>query len=455
MRTGLGRENDQTRLQGAAPHVLGPIAAVVVAAALLAGCGGAHRRPVHTATTTLHVHRVVHKAPPRPRFPRGTGRLRVALEDAFKQAGRFSGGAVYDLTDHSWLFALRGGVKRPPASVEKLFTTVAVLSKLGAGATLKTEVLGVGHRAAGGVWHGDLYLRGGGDPTLGDETFLRTWERGYGPTAAELARKLKAKGIRRVTGHVIGDGALFDNKVGPPSMGFAPDLPDLGGELSALVYDHGAATRGWSPAAFAARELAQTMVSTGIMAQATRRTGKAPPTAQVLATVSSPQISTLLRLMNVPSDDLFAELFAKQLGARFGGGGSTAAGARVIGQVISGYGIDPRIVDGSGLSRSDHSSPVEIVELLRELWGTARGAQVYSSLPTVGVNGTVQTIGVHTAAKGACVAKTGTLTDVTNLAGYCHSHGRQRLAFALFVDGPPNWRAIELESAMVGAIARL
>ncbi len=459
MGTGFGREHGRPRLEGAAPRILRAkiiaIAAPVLAVLVLAGCGGAHRRPVHTtATTTLHVRRVVHKAPPRPRFPHGTRQLRAALDNLFKQTGRFSGGAVYDLTDHSWLFALRAGIKRPPASVEKLYTTVAVLSKLGAGATLKTEVLGTGHRA-GGVWHGDLYLRGGGDPTFGDETFLRTWEQGYGPTAAELARDLKAKGIRGVTGHVIGDGALFDNKVGPPSTGFAPDLPDLGGQLSALVYDHGATARGWDPAAFAARELAQTMLSNGIVAHATQRTGKAPPNAQLLATVSSPRMSTLLRLMNVPSDDLFAELFAKQLGARFGGGGSTAAGARVIGQVISRYGIDPRIVDGSGLSRSDHSSPFQIVELLHELWGTTRGAQVYSSLPTVGVNGTVQTIGVHTAAKGACVAKTGTLTDVTNLAGYCHSRGRQRLAFALFVDGPPNWRAIELEGAMVGAIARL
>jgi D-alanyl-D-alanine carboxypeptidase/D-alanyl-D-alanine-endopeptidase (penicillin-binding protein 4) len=430
-----------------------PVGVAVLATGLLAGCGGARRHPVHT--TTLHVRRVVHRAPPGPHLPPGTGRLRAALDRAVKQAGRFSGGAVYDLTDHAWLFGLRAAVKRPPASVEKLYTTVAVLSKLGPHATFQTRVLGVGHRARNGMWYGNLYLRGGGDPTFGDETFLRTWEHGYGPTAAELAHQLKALGIRRVSGHVIGDGALFDDKVGPPSTGFAPDLPDLGGELGALIYDHGAAMRGWSPAAFAARELAQTMVSMGMMAQATRRTGTVPPTARVLASVSSPPVLTLLRLMNVPSDDLFAEMFAKQLGARFGAGGSTAAGAGVIERVVSSYRLHPRIVDGSGLSRLDHSSPQQVVELLRELWGTARGAQVYSSLPVVGVSGTVKTIAVHTPARGRCVAKTGTLTDVTNLAGYCHSRMGQRLAFALFVDGPPNWRALQLESAMIGAIARL
>ena len=41
---------------------------------------------------------------------------------------------------------------------------------------------------AGGVWHGNLYLRGGGDPTFGDGTFNRVWELGYGPTAPQLAR---------------------------------------------------------------------------------------------------------------------------------------------------------------------------------------------------------------------------------------------------------------------------
>ena len=53
-------------------------------------------------------------------------------------------------------------------------------------------MLGTGHLDRAGVWHGDLYLRGGGDPTFGDGTFNRIWEYGYGPTASELARDLRA-----------------------------------------------------------------------------------------------------------------------------------------------------------------------------------------------------------------------------------------------------------------------
>jgi D-alanyl-D-alanine carboxypeptidase/D-alanyl-D-alanine-endopeptidase (penicillin-binding protein 4) len=353
------------------------------------------------------------------------------------------------------LFALRAGIARPPASVEKLYTSVAVLSDLGPSARLQTKLMGAGHLGAGGVWHGDLYLVGGGDPTLGDGGFNRAWEDGYGPTAAELARQLEARGIRRISGHLIGDGSIFDNRRGPPSSGFAPDVNDLGGQLGGLTYDHGATTPKLSPGAFAARELALTLRAHHVSVRASRAGAAAPAGARRLAAVASPPMSVLLRLMDVPSDDFFAEMLTKQLGLRFGaGGGTTAAGAQVISDALAPLGLHPRIVDGSGLSRADRSSPDQVVRLLRALRSTPAGHRLYASLPVVGVSGTVQRIAANTAARGACVAKTGTLNGVTNLAGWCHSRGRKLLAFALFIDGPPNWRALPMLSAMVTSIAR-
>jgi D-alanyl-D-alanine carboxypeptidase/D-alanyl-D-alanine-endopeptidase (penicillin-binding protein 4) len=353
------------------------------------------------------------------------------------------------------LFALRAGIARPPASVEKLYTTVAVLSDLGPTARLQTKVMGAGHLGTGGVWHGDLYLVGGGDPTLGDGGFNRSWENGYGPTAAQLAHQIEARGIRTVSGHLVGDGSIFDDRRGPPSSGFLPDIDDLGGQLGGLTYDHGAATRKLSPGAFAARELALTLRAHHVSVRASRAGGASPPGARQLAVVSSPPMSALLRLMDVPSDDFFAEMLTKQLGLRFGaGGGTTAAGAQVVSDAIASYGIHPQIVDGSGLSRSDRSSPDQVVRLLRALRGTATGSELYASLPAVGISGTVRRIAANTAARGACVAKTGTLNGVTNLAGWCHSRRGTLLAFALFIDGPPNWRALPMLSAMVTSIAR-
>ena len=370
-------------------------------------------------------------------------------------AGPASGAEVYDLSLGTELFALRGGVKRPPASVEKLWTSIALLSELGPNARLHTTVLGTGHLGPGGIWHGNLYLRGGGDPTFGDGAFNRTWNLGYGSTPGQLAQQLKGRGIRRVTGSVFGDASLFVPSPGGPATRYAPDVPDFGGELSALTYDHGSTSGSLTPAAFAVRQFVATLRAEGVQASAGPATGVAPPGARPLTSVSSPPLSVLLRLMDVPSDDLFAELLTDQLGVRFGDGGSIPDGAAVIDQaVVNDYDLHPRIVDGSGLSRGDHSSPREVVDLLRDVWHTPTGEMLWNSLPVVGVSGTTQTIATRTAAQGNCVAKTGTLDYVTNLAGYCHRPGRHVLAFALFIDGPSNERAVVLEGRMVAAIAK-
>ncbi len=403
------------------------------------------------ATATTQTTTVV---PRPPATPPPLVRLRASLTSQLKKAGPDSGALVYDLTAKQTLFALRASVGRPPASVEKLYTTVALLSELGPGAELTTTVLGAGHLGPGGVWHGDLYLQGGGDPTLGDGAFNRAWEQGYGPTANDLVAQLSGAGIRKVTGSVIGDGSLFDRLRGGPATAYGPDVPDFGGQLAGLTYDHGATSKGLSPPAFAAKELVLTMRGAHIKARAAKRTGPPPAGARTLASVHSPPLSVLLRLMDVPSDDFFAEMLTKQLGVRFGGGGSIQAGAQVISEVISSFGLHPTIVDGSGLSRSDSSSPGQVVALLRTMWNTPIGRTLAASLPVVGVSGTVQRIAPHTIAQGRCMAKTGTLNYVTNLAGYCTARDHHVLAFALMMDGPPNWTAMQLLSKMVPAIAR-
>ena len=381
-------------------------------------------------------------------------RLQQQLTSAFAKAGPDSGGLVYDLTAHQTLFSLRANVGRPPASVEKLYTTVTLLSELGPDARLTTTILGDGHLGPGGVWHGNLYLVGGGDPTFGDGGFNRAWEHGYGPTANQLVGQLAHAGIKRVTGWVIGDAALFDDLRGGPATGYAPDVPDFGGQLSALTYDHGSTFKKLNPGAFAAKELVLTMHGAGIGARPLNRTLPAPPGTVRLASVQSPPLSVMLKLMDVPSDDLFAEMLTKQLGVRFGTGGSIAAGAKVISQTIDTLGVHPVIVDGSGLSRRDRSSPGQVVDLLTAMSGTTIGRVLSDSLPVVGVSGTVQGIAAHTAAQGRCIAKTGTLNYVTNLAGYCTTAAHHLLAFALMIDGPGNWTAYQLLDRMVPAIAR-
>ena len=380
--------------------------------------------------------------------------LAAALGRTLKAAGPQSGALVYDLGAQQTVFSQRAAVARPPASVEKLYTTVALLRVLGPQARLHTDVLGRGHQR-GSTWHGDLYLRGGGDPTFGDAGFIRGFEHGEGATVQSLVQQLAARGIRRVTGQVYGDESLFDLRRGGLLTHYAMDTPDFEGQLSALDFNHGSALKRVGPARFAVKEFVIDLRGAGITARAASHTATTPSGAQSLATVPSPPVSAMTRLMDVPSDDLFAELLTKQLGVLFGGGGTISDGAQVIrGTISAAFGMRPTILDGSGLSRDDRSSPADVVDLLRDVWRTPVGQGLSASMATVGVNGTVQYIGLKTAARGRCIAKTGTLNDVTNLAGYCHTvHGRD-VAFAMMIDGPPNATAIPLESRMIGAIAR-
>jgi D-alanyl-D-alanine carboxypeptidase/D-alanyl-D-alanine-endopeptidase (penicillin-binding protein 4) len=381
-------------------------------------------------------------------------RLTNTLVHTLRASGPQTGLMVYDLNTKRQLFARNATMARPPASVEKLYTTVALMRRLGPDVRLHTDVLGAGHLAHG-IWHGNLYLRGGGDPTFGDSGFNHVWNHGFGATPNQLARQLRRRGIRKVNGRVFADESLFDRLRGGLSTGYRMDTPDFGGSLSALTYDHGTATRRLSPALLADREFVYTLRGAGIAARMARRAVVTPRRARLLAVISSPPLSVLIRLMDVPSDDLFAELLTKQLGVLFGHHGTITAGARVIRSTLATtYGLHPKLLDGSGLSRRDRSSPVQIVDLLRDVWRTVTGGELAAALPTVGEQGTVQGIGTKTPARGRCLAKTGTLDDVTNLAGYCRARGGHMLAFAIMVDGPPNWTATVLESRMIGAIAR-
>jgi D-alanyl-D-alanine carboxypeptidase/D-alanyl-D-alanine-endopeptidase (penicillin-binding protein 4) len=440
-------------LDGSLSHTSGQDGTVAAATRSTAGHTSrrGHRRRTHTVTVpgspTLT---------PVARLSSGPAqqRLRRALDRSLASAHtREVGALVYDITAGRELYAAHPATGRPPASVEKLWTATALMDRLGPDARLHTAILGTGFQR-GGVWHGNLYLRGGGDPTFGDTAFNEVWNHGYGANAATLVAQLQRRGIHRVTGRLYADESLFDTRRGALITDYRPDIPDLGGQLSALTYDHGTTLPHYTPATFAAHEVALTMRGFRIAVTAAGHSARTPVDADLLATVASPPTSELIRLMNVPSDDFFAELLTKQLGVLFGHGGSISAGAAVIAQTIAAhYGLRPLLLDGSGLGRADRTSPLQVVELLRDVNATAVGRELSASLPTTGVNGTVQGIGAKTAAQGRCLAKTGSLNNVTNLAGYCETRSGQEIAFGLFIDGPDNGTGFELESRMVGAIA--
>jgi len=371
-------------------------------------------------------------------------------------AGPQSGAYVFDLTTATPLFSERAESPRPPASVEKLYTATTALELMGPEATLSTTVLGTGHPGANGRWEGNLYLHGGGDPTFGSASFVASHYGGQGATVAKLAALVKAAGVREVTGSVNGDESWFDSLRGEPASGYAWD-PDLEGTLSGLAFNRGetgSQSGAHAPAAYAALRLRGALRAEGIKVHG-GGAAVAPAGATVVATEVSPDLNTLLGLTLPPSDNFFAETLLKDLGARFGGAGTTVAGAAVVRATIAhDFGLHPYLLDGSGLSHSDHTTPKQVVELLTKLAPTPLGTTLRNDLAVAGHTGTLDERMRHTPASGRCQAKTGTLIGVSNLAGYCESEGGDILAFAFFTDGIETGEAHTIQDNMAITLAR-
>jgi D-alanyl-D-alanine carboxypeptidase/D-alanyl-D-alanine-endopeptidase (penicillin-binding protein 4) len=402
--------------------------------------------------------RAAARTPPHARTARSPqSTLKRALNQGIKAAGRSSGAYVVDLSTGQALFSSAASTPRLPASVQKLYTTSTALLRFGPNANLVTSVYGVGQLAGNGGWIGTLYLRGGGDPTFGSAAYDR-FAYGTGATMQRLVANLvRTRGIRSVHGAIVGDESYFDSRRGTPATGYAVSSY-VEGQLSALVYDRGLADEQGSsfqrrPALFTAGAFAGALRAGHVSVPASTRvyTGATPAGAHLLTIVHSPRMATLIKLTNAPSDNFFAETLLKDIGARFAGVGSTAAGVGVVkAQIATDFGIHPSFDDGSGLSYNDHSSPIQVEYLLAKMAGHA---DFVNSLAVAGETGTLAGEMQGTIAQGACRGKTGTLSTVSNLVGYCTAQDGHTLAFAFLMNSIDPNAAHPIQNAMVEALA--
>ena len=368
----------------------------------------------------------------------GLQATRESLSRAMGSAGAASGAHVVDLDTGETLYSLRADVARVPASVEKLYTTAAALLRYGTAGRLQTRLLAEVAPDEAGVVAGDVYLVGGGDPYLG---------------RAQLRELIEEAGIEEIEGRVIGDESFFDERRGPPSSAFKTSI--YVGPLSALTYNRGktgVSRPFWqaTPPLFAAQALHAELKRARITVGKRPRRGVAPETAVALAAVESAPMATLARLTNVPSDNFNAEQLIKALGAHFGTGGTTAAGAAVVRAAVEPFGAEPQVADGSGLSRSNRTTPRDVVELLEGMQGEAT---FEGSLAVAGRSGTLHRRMRGSPAAGRCHAKTGTLRSVSSLAGYCRTASGRRVAFAILMNRVSPTGARWLQDRMATALA--
>jgi D-alanyl-D-alanine carboxypeptidase/D-alanyl-D-alanine-endopeptidase (penicillin-binding protein 4) len=348
-------------------------------------------------------------------------KLERALAAAGIPASR-RGAVVIDLETGETVFARNARRGLLPASNEKLPIAYVALTLLGPGYRIHTEALGDGERI-GAEWDGDLVLKGYGDPNL-SKAGLKT-----------LARRVRATGIRSISGDLVGDESAFDRRRMAPgwkSSFFINECPPL----SALSVDRGRDTSA-SPPIVAVRRFAEALRSVGVTVKGRLRLGRASEEATPLALINSPPLRKLLRFMNRESDNYSAELLLKQIGASENEWGSTVNGASLVADTLDDAGVPlggVRIADGSGLSPLDRLTPAALGTLLAEAWNDSAIRWTFvSSLAIAGRNGTLAHRLSRPPALGNIRAKTGTTSLASALAGYV----RDRYAFVILQNGSP------------------
>jgi serine-type D-Ala-D-Ala carboxypeptidase/endopeptidase (penicillin-binding protein 4) len=391
---------------------------------------------------------------------RATARVSAAtmcpqLRSRLVRGGRSSGLFVIDAGTGRTICQRSGRTRRIPASNMKLFTTATALARFGPDQRLATSIYSSGDIDASGVLHGNLYLVGGGDPALASPVFAQRFVSGLGTDLFDLTGEAQLAGIKRVTGRLFADDTIFDRVRGVADSGFGTS-PYIG-PLSGLDFDSGYAddnARHFAadPAIVAADRLADDLRAHGVQVSNDVSLRAAPTDAHKIGEVISPQMKALTNETDVFSNNFFAEMLLKDLGARFGTAGTTLGGTQVVRKFVRGLGTGVRQVDGSGLTRSNRVSPAQVAHLLVAMRHQPAGDDFVDSLPVAGREGTVADRMRGTAAAGRCHTKTGTLTGVSALSGYCFNRDGKVMAFSILMNGVGNLAEAHLQQDRMAAL---
>lgn len=343
-----------------------------------------------------------------------------------------------------------------PASLQKLVTAVATLEALDPGLRFRTEALLTAPPIDGVV--GDIHLRGGGDPILATAEYMAR-ERNQPQVFTDidrLADELVAAGVRVVSGAVVGDEGRYDTERYNPAWPARFITQSQSGPLSGLSVNDGFAYvpgtdvfgAAPDPAAYAAEVLALALQERGVSVGAPSRAGPTPPEATVAAAIESPPVVDIVAQMLRESDNNTAELLVKELGFQGAGAGTTPAGVEVVRATLADEGLDvsaATILDGSGLAPGDTATCTLISELLLH---PDTAEEIATALPVAGESGTLARRFTRPEVAGQLRAKTGTLNQVTALAGIAETGVADTARFSLMANvGPAERIAFEVIAA--------
>ena len=177
------------------------------------------------------------------------------------------------------------------------------------------------------------------------------------------------------------------------------------------------------------------------------RQGEVPKQATLLARAYSPDLVDIIRDINKFSNNTMAQQLFLSIGAH----ARTAAdkddgqaAQRAIKQLMKRKGINPDqlvIENGSGLSRNERITARALSQILQDAWNGPYAAEFTSSMPLVGMDGTMRKRLRNTAMRGQAHIKTGTLNNVRAIAGFSRDRNGKTWAVVAMLNDPRPWGA--------------
>jgi D-alanyl-D-alanine carboxypeptidase/D-alanyl-D-alanine-endopeptidase (penicillin-binding protein 4) len=359
---------------------------------------------------------------------------------ADESLGRHVVAAVSDLTaaaDARPLVSVGDG-PATPASTTKLLTSTAALAALGPETRFTTRVVSAGP--------GRIVLVGGGDPYLASTPPSGSTypERADVVTLAQqTAAALQQQGRTKVR---LGyDDTMFSDPTFNPAWP-AHYLPeDVVSPITALWVDEGRVAPGSpirsdDPALAAAQAYADALTAQGIRVVGTPTRGRASAGTDLASVQSAPLREIVQHVLEV-SDNEAAEVLSHQVGFAVSGTASFEAGAAGVLSTLQGLGVPlegVRLYDGSGLSRQNLITPAALVGVLRAAVDPSRPQldAVAQGLPVAGFSGSLTNRFdlAYPQSRGLVRAKTGTLSNISSLAGIAVDQQGHLMLFALMAD---------------------
>lgn len=386
------------------------------------------------------------------------------------------GFVVYDIKADKIITSYNETTPLIPASTTKLLTTETAFSLLGTQFRWNTQLEYSGSIDPDGVLTGNLYIVGSGDPTLGGS---RGGAASYGQIVTQYLESIKEKGIKKITGDIIIQTAIFkENKTELPEnivwleqanyflpAGTTKDINPRNEKLiisqsnnpfnqekryfyvspyaNKLVYAD-QYEGGWvttkvaEPPAFLANKLRESLIKNKITV------GKVvpkivdgnPEPREIISTYKSPSLAEIVAYTNQRSDNNYAEALLKANGFMKLGDQTAESGRKVVTEHLKATNFDMtglNYMDGSGLSKAHTVTPISQVKFLGAITKLPYYQEYLNSLPIAGQTGTLKHMFLVNS-NGQIFAKTGTLNQVKCLAGYIKTRSNKTLAFSLLIN---------------------